>query len=616
MARDRDLPGRRGAYALLWLALIALYVGPPLVHLEMYLWNYDEGPQLQAAALAHAGYRLYDPVVLNKPPLLTWLMEIAFTLGGVNLTSARLLFLLLSLAGFVALGALAELWWGRGAGPTAMALWLMLPEVPVRAAVVMNDLPALGAMLIALWAATRYRRSRRWGWLVGAGVAYAVTLMMHPLLLAGGIAVAWLVAAPGGRHSWNVGRAAREVLLLGGIVVVLLLLMMLPLDWAGFWRWVYSYNAGIGDAERLDYPAGFRLLRYLREHVWLVAVAIVSVPLLAGSRKRRALGPSLLWGYLMGMTLLLLEPLWFHYRLLLLSPFVMVAGGGLAQAAREAARRPRRWMRLALGVVVVLGVGVMGWLRWQQPLAWPAWPDADDAVWDRVREEVPPGAIVASDNPFWTFTEGYLVPPMLADTSLKRLAQGDLHPGEVLAPLEPGKLLVLDTELGRFVQFPAVMASVRAMAAREFCEGDLCLYRVRDFEPAVTRLGEAIALRGYRIEPELAAGETLTVTLLWEAVAPIGEDVTVFVHLRDAKGRLVAQDDNPPVEGRAPTGAWPVGALVADPHVIVAPPDLALGAYTVGVGLYRRPTLARLPAFAEDRTRWPDDVVVLETLAP
>ncbi len=605
----------RGIYALVWIALIALYVGPPLAHLEMYLWNYDEGPQLQAAALAHAGYRLYDPIVLNKPPLLTWLMEMAFTLGGVNLLSARLLFLLLSLAGFVALGALAELWWGRGAGPAAMALWLMLPEVPVRAAVVMNDLPAMGAMLAALWAATRYRRSRRWGWLVGAGVAYAVTLMMHPLLIAGGIAVAWLVAAPSERYRWDVGRAALEVFLLGGVVAAMLLLMMLPLDWAGFWRWVYAYNAGTGEAAIINYSAWPRIARYLGEHALLVAVAVASAVLLTISR-RRAMGPALLWAYLTAMTLLLLKPLWLHYRLLLLTPLVMIAGGGLAQAAREAARRPLRWMRVALGVLVVLGAGVMGWLRWQQPLTWPTWPEAGGAVWDRVRKEAPPGAIVASDNPFWTFAEGYLVPPTLADTSLKRLTQGDLHPGEVLAAIEPGASLVMDAEDGRFTRFPAVMAGVRAMAAREFCEGDLCLYRVRDFEPAATRLGEAIALRGYRIEPELAAGQSLTVTLLWEAVAPIGEDVTVFVHLLDGEGELVAQHDGPPLSGLAPTRAWPVGALVADPHGIAAPSDLAPGAYTVGVGLYRRPSLTRLPAFSADGRRWPDDVVVLEAMEP
>ena len=608
----REFLWERGIYALVWLALIALYVGPPLVHLEMYLWNYDEGPQLQAAALAHAGYRLYDPVVLNKPPLLTWLMEGAFTLGGVNLTSARLLFLLLSLAGFVALGALAELWWGRGAGPAAMALWLTLPEVPVRTAVVMNDLPAQAAVLVALVAATCFRRSRRWGWLVGAGAAYAGALAIHPLFLYTGIPVAWLVAAPH-HYSWDGMKATRDVLLLGGVVTLVLLLAILSVDWAGFWRWVYAYNAGTGEAAVINYPAWPRIARYLGEHALLVAVAVASAVLLTISR-RRAMGPALLWAYLTAMTLLLLKPLWLHYRLLLLTPLVMIAGGGIALGIAQSARRPVRWDRLALGLVIVLGAGVLPVRRWQQPPNWPAWPATGAAVWERVGK--PPGTIIVSDNPFWAFAEGYLVPPALTDTSLKRLAKGALHPGEVLAAIEPGASLVLDAEDGRFTRFPAVMASVRAMAAREFCEGDLCLYRVRDFEPAATRLGEAIALRGYRIEPELAAGQSLTVTLLWEAVAPIGEDVTVFVHLRDATGALVAQHDGPPLGGLLPTGAWPVGALVADPHGIAAPPDLAQGAYTVGVGLYRRPSLARLPAFSTDGTRWPDDVVVLEAMEP
>ncbi len=147
---------QRLVWGIVWLTLITLYLSAPLRHLDGYAWDYDEGPYLQAAALAFKGHPLYAKVVLNKLPYPTWLLEGSFAIGGMTLTTARCTILLLTLVGFVSLGILAELWWGQGAGPAAMALYLLIPEFSVRAAVVMNDLPAMSAALIVLVAATLF----------------------------------------------------------------------------------------------------------------------------------------------------------------------------------------------------------------------------------------------------------------------------------------------------------------------------------------------------------------------------------------------------------------------------------------------------------------------------
>ncbi|HEY3107243.1 MAG TPA: hypothetical protein VGL23_00720, partial [Chloroflexota bacterium] len=87
------------------------------------------------------------------------------------------------------------------------------------------------------------------------------------------------------------------------------------------------------------------------------------------------------------------------------------------------------------------------------------------------------------------------------------------------------------------------------------------------------------------------AGRPTTVELRWRATARPERDLTVFVHLRDAAGQVVAQDDRQPADRGYPTSIWDAGEQVADPHPLAPPP----GRYRVFVGLYDAATLKRLP---------------------
>jgi hypothetical protein len=59
---------------------------------------------------------------------------------------------------------------------------------------------------------------------------------------------------------------------------------------------------------------------------------------------------------------------------------------------------------------------------------------------------------------------------------------------------------------------------------------------------------------------------TLDLRLVWAKREPIGEPLTVFVHLVGPDGQLVDQHDGPPNGGLDPTDAWPDG-YVADPRL-------------------------------------------------
>jgi hypothetical protein len=64
------------------------------------------------------------------------------------------------------------------------------------------------------------------------------------------------------------------------------------------------------------------------------------------------------------------------------------------------------------------------------------------------------------------------------------------------------------------------------------------------------------------------------------------QDYTVFVHLVDEKGNIVAQRDNPPVDGLYPTTEWEPEEIVRDQYDLVISPDALPGEHWIEIGMY------------------------------
>jgi hypothetical protein len=126
---------------------------------------------------------------------------------------------------------------------------------------------------------------------------------------------------------------------------------------------------------------------------------------------------------------------------------------------------------------------------------------------------------------------------------------------------------------------------------------------------------DLIALLGHNRWPDaIKAGAAVEVDLQWRALANITDDLTVFIHVVDSEGKLVAQSDGQPQNGAYPTSIWDKGEIVQDRHILALPPDLAPGDYRVKIGLYLQPTGVRLPARSADGVPLADDGVELTPL--
>jgi hypothetical protein len=127
---------------------------------------------------------------------------------------------------------------------------------------------------------------------------------------------------------------------------------------------------------------------------------------------------------------------------------------------------------------------------------------------------------------------------------------------------------------------------------------------------------DKIGLAGVELsEPIASPGQAVTLTLTWEALAPITEDYAGFVHLVSPDGRDVAQDDHLPMQGQYPTRLWSADAVILDPYLLQLPADLEQGTYQLWGGLYHPASGQRLQAMSRDTgERWKDDLVLLGIL--
>ncbi len=112
------------------------------------------------------------------------------------------------------------------------------------------------------------------------------------------------------------------------------------------------------------------------------------------------------------------------------------------------------------------------------------------------------------------------------------------------------------------------------------------------------RLGDQFALAGFDAPVRITPGQTVTVTLAWQALGETDQDVKVFVHLLDSNGRVVAQSDAVPAGWTRPTSGWQTGEYVIDVHVLETRQDLLPGKYQLVAGMYDSTTEQRLPVAA------------------
>lgn len=298
----RYLPGRWLGYPLLaaqamLLALLVYLAGRPLavgrvgqaaaallvvlagVGLRLWLVNHaafdDEGMTLNAAVNVATGGRL-APAMMRLPAAAParpdwgralWLYGLWVRVFGAGVVQMRLLGWLLGVAALGTLGAAVRTWYGTRAALAAVALAAVSPLGLLSAAGRNNALPMLAAALtLTLYARTTTRPGAWWrhAWV---GLAAALSLEAHLLLLALAFALGvdylrdairarregWRAATPLGAYLGG--------LLAGAALYAALRLATLP-DPAGYVEYLRTFGLEPGIGPALAARLGAALTRY------------------------------------------------------------------------------------------------------------------------------------------------------------------------------------------------------------------------------------------------------------------------------------------------------------------------------------------------------------------
>lgn len=146
-------------------------------------------------------------------------------------------------------------------------------------------------------------------------------------------------------------------------------------------------------------------------------------------------------------------------------------------------------------------------------------------------------------------------------------------------------------------------------------------FKIPSMERSVNAtFGGKATLIGYELTPAVARpGESLHLTLYWQAVSPTDTSYTVFAHLIDHGQQIWGQIDSVPGKGTVPTTGWVPGEVIVDPCEIPVGVGTPEGAYRIEVGLYNAANGQRLAVTDGEGNALGDSVlldIVVDIISP
>lgn len=424
---------------------------------------------------------------------------------------------------------------------------------------------------------------------------------------------------------WRQSSLGRPFLRLAasGVAAVLALLATTPyalLDmqtFLGDLQFNSAHYAGGGHGDIVG-PWPIFAYAYFYWHDGLLAsgclLLLATLPVLAW--RRPAHTAVLLSAILPVLLLLLSYKVHFIRNLLPIEPLlILLIAAGVMTLADELARRvtpkvARQTAMVALAAILVLPQAYRTYRHldyWSRPYSM--------VVASEQLKELPQGARIAAELPSTLFGGQVAIFPVsrITDYSLewyrangfRYLAVND----DLRSPRDQAAYDQLRAAAEVLVSFPPRKAGVQPGPSGAILDLGEHLEDMPFVRRAIS-FGGKIALLGYEIQPgelrsritplekadqhEIASGQPAQINLYWRSLEPVPIDYTLFIHVMNASGELVAQRDLPLRNGDYPSSHWKAGELVIDRG------DLALSALPAGdyrllIGLYDPADFAPLP---------------------
>jgi hypothetical protein len=610
-----------------WILLTLLLIAGSLVwragNLDAFSLSNDEGTHLMWAWLVHSGHPLYSETVSVQGPLFITLVEWAFDLIGVGVVSGRALVL-----AFLAATQLSLVWCGRllyGQDP-APAGWLtgivaavafsVAPIAFSLSRLTMGEIPSLSLAVLAVMLTMVYARRGGWLWLLLSGLAFGLSLLvkaLNPLLL---LPVGWYILSSYRR----VARCGWAVRVAGWAIAALLPMAacLLLYDPAAFYDQVIAFRFDLRATYAPQLDKNLVWLVYFTRQQWgIVTLAAAGTVLLARRRVWHALVPLGLW--LVGglTTVLTHSPLFPHHTIILLPPLALLAGAAAAETWQLLVQRRWAWSGMGLVGAVAFLAAIPAMAQANQETLSAGFGREADAIAFLQRVTRPEDNVI-SDNLLLAFMAARQTPPPLGDLAQVAIDSGRQTSARLIAISEAYPVEAVADWALRLPYLADYMQWVdEHYLVRHVWDNHHIIYFGRKVasdavpNPRRIRFEHGIEMVGFQARLANHDGRTsevsktsdvlwrdqpdaLQVTVFWDVSGSVAQDYTVFVHLYDGRGELVASHDGPPLYGYLPTSQWAAGEIVPDRHTIPLPPQLEAGEYRLAVGMYDAATGERI----------------------
>jgi 4-amino-4-deoxy-L-arabinose transferase-like glycosyltransferase len=175
-------------------------------------------------------------------------------------------------------------------------------------------------------------------------------------------------------------------------------------------------------------------------------------------------------------------------------------------------------------------------------------------------------------------------PPFEWRTPLAANARAPLRAGDVIAARYASRL-PLELPDGRYRLRLAIGDDAVDVEAIEVTHRE----RAFGLPAGAAGIGSLGAFEVFLVESppsQARPGDSIRAALVLRAGEEVSVNYTVFVHLLDPAGRIVAQVDTWPQAGAWPTANWVQGQVIQDVYTLTLPADAAAGDYRLVVGMY------------------------------
>lgn len=417
---------------------------------DRFEFDTDEGINAMKALLFAKGYPLYTEIWSDQPPIFTFILSAWFRVFGFDINVGRVLVLIISSTMIYALYQNLRITWGSIHAISGVMLLILLPYYNTLSVSIMIGLPSIALATLALSALVYWHKQRNYLWLSLSAATLALSILIKlftgilvPIFIIG-IFVDGIIKSG---KEWNYRGIFYPVIIWCGVFTVLFIgIGLIFLSPNNIYQLIEPHFTAGETKLYSSITETYQIAWYIKDSWPIIILALIGVISILIKNNWISLY-FLAWSVVAYLTLLTLNPVWYHHQLLVTIPITMLAGIALGQAidyfSKMISQRVIIYSKFVIFILVLVGLTAYLIIRLPETyynfrlpahLIEPAAPEPghEQPFLTELSKYAEKTNWVITDLPIYAFRVNLPVPPELAVFSEKRLVTGNLNEQQII----------------------------------------------------------------------------------------------------------------------------------------------------------------------------------------